>query len=49
MAAFCAARALRGLVSLPRNNSVDLTMLFLAYTAVQGLVAALFGRAFGMP
>ncbi|RYD43763.1 MAG: cytochrome ubiquinol oxidase subunit I [Sphingomonadales bacterium] len=49
MAAFCAARALRGLVSLPRNNSVDLTMLFLAYTAVQGLVAALFGRSFGMP
>jgi cytochrome c oxidase subunit I+III len=49
MAAFCAARTLRGLVSLPRNNSVDLAMLFLAYTAVQGLVAALFGRAFGMP
>jgi cytochrome c oxidase subunit I+III len=49
LAAFCAARALRGLVSLPRNNSVDLTMLFLAYTAVQGLVAALFGRSFGMP
>ncbi|WP_447752180.1 cbb3-type cytochrome c oxidase subunit I [Sphingopyxis fribergensis] len=49
MAGYCAARAACGLLTLPRSNTVDLTMLFLAYSAAQGLVGALFGRAFGMP
>jgi cytochrome c oxidase subunit I+III len=49
MAAYCAARAGRGLITLPRSNTIDLTMLFLAYCAAQGLTGALFGRAFGMP
>jgi cytochrome c oxidase subunit I+III len=47
MAGYCAARAIRGLVSQPRNSSIDLTMLFLAYTAVQGLIGAGFGRLIG--
>ena len=49
MMAYCAARAGRGLITLPRNNTIDLTMLFLAYCAAQGITGALFGRAFGMP
>ncbi|SKB45690.1 cbb3-type cytochrome c oxidase subunit I [Sphingopyxis flava] len=47
MAGYCAARALRGLVTRPANTSIDLTMLFLAYAAIQGLVGALFTRAVG--
>ena len=47
MAAYCALRAARGLVSQPRNNSIDLTVLFLGYTAAQGLVGAIFGRLIG--
>jgi cytochrome c oxidase subunit I+III len=48
MAGYCAARAARGLVTQLRNNTIDLTMLFLAYMAAQGLVGALFGRLIGM-
>ena len=47
MAGYCAARAARGLVMQPRNNSIDLALLFLAYTAAQGLTGALFGRLVG--
>ncbi|HMO74849.1 MAG TPA: cbb3-type cytochrome c oxidase subunit I [Sphingopyxis sp.] len=48
MAAYCAARAVRGLVSQPANNTIDVTMLFLAYAAGQGLVGALFTRVIGI-
>ncbi len=48
MAAYCAARVARGLMTQPRSNTVDLAMLFLCYTAAQGLTGALFGRAIGM-
>ena len=47
MAGYCTARAVRGLVTQPRNNSIDLALMFLAFTAVQGIVGALFGRAIG--
>lgn len=47
MALYCCARAARGLVTQPTNNSVDLAVLFLGYTALQGAVGALFARAVG--
>ncbi|HWW58540.1 MAG TPA: cbb3-type cytochrome c oxidase subunit I [Sphingopyxis sp.] len=47
MALYCAARAVRGLVPQPRNNSIDLTMLFLVYTAAQGVTGALVSRLVG--
>ncbi|MBE1529880.1 cytochrome c oxidase subunit I+III [Sphingopyxis sp. OAS728] len=47
MALYCCARAARGLVTQPANNSVDLAILFIGYTALQGGVGALFGRAIG--
>ena len=47
MAGYCAVRAARGLVTQPKNNSIDLAMLFIGYTALQGAVGALFGRAIG--
>jgi len=47
MALYCAARAARGLVPQPRNNSIDLAMLFLVYTAAQGVTGALVSRLVG--
>ena len=47
MVCYCAARRARGLITQPRNNSIDLVVLFLGYTAVQGLVGAIVGRAIG--
>lgn len=47
MALFCALRWLRGLVTQPVNNSVDLTMLFLLFAASQGLIGAIFSRLIG--
>jgi cytochrome c oxidase subunit I+III len=47
MAGYCAVRAVRGLVIQPKNNSIDLAALFIAYTAVQGAVGTVFGRAIG--
>ncbi|MFN3387781.1 MAG: cbb3-type cytochrome c oxidase subunit I [Allosphingosinicella sp.] len=44
MALYLAARNSRGLVTRPRNNSFDLTVMFLVYTAGQGLLAALLTR-----
>ncbi len=44
MAGYVAARAIRGLVTRPSNNSLDLTALFLAYAGGQGLAGTLFPR-----
>jgi cytochrome c oxidase subunit I+III len=44
MIAYLAARTSRGLVTRPRNNSVDLVTLFVSYTAVQGAGAAIVSR-----
>ncbi|MDQ3143859.1 MAG: cytochrome ubiquinol oxidase subunit I, partial [Pseudomonadota bacterium] len=46
MALYLAARTSRGLVTRPRNNTFDLTTLFLVYTGGQGIVAALLSRLF---
>ena len=48
MALYCAARGVRGLVAQPRNNSIDLTMLFLIYTAAQGATGGLISRLVGV-
>jgi cytochrome c oxidase subunit I+III len=40
-------RSLKGLISDRRNNTLDLTCLFLGYTGGQGLVGTLFVRAIG--
>ncbi|PXA97597.1 cytochrome ubiquinol oxidase subunit I [Nostoc sp. 3335mG] len=47
MAGYACARALRGLVSVPANNTVDLVALFLAYSAGQGVVGSMMSRLFG--
>ena len=47
MIAYAVARAVRDLVTIPRNNTVDLTVLFLVYVAGQGLIGALVGRLVG--
>ena len=47
MAGYLAWRVAKGLVTKRRNNTLDLTCLFLAYTGVQGLVGTLFVRAIG--
>lgn len=47
MAGYIAARAVRGLVATPANNSVDLAALFLAYSGAQGLVGAAVARLAG--
>ncbi len=44
MALYLAARNARGLVTAPRNNSMDLVALFTIYTAAQGTAAALLTR-----
>ncbi|RHW16446.1 cytochrome ubiquinol oxidase subunit I [Sphingomonas gilva] len=46
MALYLAARNARGIVTRPRNNSMDLTVMFIAYTAAQGTLAALLTRLF---
>ena len=46
MAAFLSARNSRGLIVRPRNNSYDLIVLFIAYTAAQGAISALLARLF---
>jgi cytochrome c oxidase subunit I+III len=46
MAAYLSARNSRGLIVRPRNNSYDLVVLFIAYSAAQGFVAALLTRLF---
>jgi cytochrome c oxidase subunit I+III len=45
MALYMAARAARGLITAPRNNSFDLVVMFTVYTAIQGLATALVTRA----
>src|SRR3546814_15883925 len=46
MAFYLALRNSRGLITRPRNNSVDLIVLFTTYTALQGLISALLVRLF---
>jgi cytochrome c oxidase subunit I+III len=46
MALYMAARTSRGLVTRPHNNSFDLTVMFIAYTAAQAGVSALLVRLF---
>ncbi|MGE0773932.1 MAG: cbb3-type cytochrome c oxidase subunit I [Sphingomonadaceae bacterium] len=46
MGGYIAVRNSRGLIVRPRNNSVDLMVLFLGYTAIQGSLAALLVRLF---
>lgn len=46
MGGYIAVRNSRGLIVRPRNNSVDLMVLFLGYTAMQGSLAALLVRLF---
>ena len=41
-----AARNSRALIVRPRNNSMDLTVMFMCYTAAQGSVIALLARLF---
>lgn len=47
MAGYLVARAMRGLIVVPRNNSVDLVALFLTYSAGQGLVGCGVARLVG--
>jgi cytochrome c oxidase subunit I+III len=46
MAAYLSARNSRGLIVRPRNNSYDLVVIFIAYTAAQGVIGALLTRLF---
>ena len=48
MAFYMAARASRGLITEPRNNSFDLVTIFFAYTAFQGILTAVLTRAVGV-
>jgi cytochrome c oxidase subunit I+III len=41
MGLYLAGRTARGLITRPRNNTVDLVTLFTGYTAAQGIAAAL--------
>ena len=47
MAAYLSARNSRGMIVRPRNNSMDLCVLFLLYAAAQGALTAIVTRAFG--
>jgi cytochrome c oxidase subunit I+III len=47
MAFYLSWRQLRRVVTARRNNTLDLTCLFIAYTGAQGLVGTLFARAIG--
>jgi cytochrome c oxidase subunit I+III len=44
MALYIAARTSRGLLTKPRNNSFDLTVIFLVYTASQAALSAMLVR-----
>jgi cytochrome c oxidase subunit I+III len=46
MTLYLAARNSRGMVTRPRNNSADLTVLFIAYTGAHGALAAALVRLF---
>ena len=46
MATYTAFRGARGLMTAPRNNSVDLAVLFIAYTAAQQAISASLVRLF---
>ena len=46
MALYMAARTSRGLVTRPHNNSFDLTVIFIAYTATQAGLSTLLVRLF---
>ena len=47
MAAYIAARNSRGMIVRPRNNSLDLCVLWVVYAAGQGSLTALLTRAVG--
>jgi len=47
MAGYISARNSRGMLTRPRNNSVDLCVLWVVYAAGQGAVTALLTRMFG--
>ncbi|EQB00945.1 cbb3-type cytochrome c oxidase subunit I [Sphingobium sp. HDIP04] len=47
MAAYISARNSRAMIVRPRNNSLDLCVLWVIYAAGQGTVTALVTRAFG--
>lgn len=46
MAGYISARNARGLIVRPRNNSLDLCVLFVGYAAAQGAVTAVLTRLF---
>src|SRR3546814_20262865 len=46
MTGYLAARNSRALMTRPRNNSMDLTVNFICYTAGPGIVSALLTRLF---
>ena len=46
MAAYLSARNARGLIVRPRNNSMDLIVLFLVYAAGEGALTAILTRLF---
>ena len=47
MAGYIAARNSRGMIVRPRNNSLDLCVLFVSYAAGQGALTTVLTRAFG--
>ena len=47
MAAYISARNSRGMIVRPRNNSLDLCVLFVSYAAGQGALTTILTRAFG--
>lgn len=47
MAAYLSARNSRGMIVWPKNNSLDLCVLFVTYAAGQGALTAILTRAFG--
>ena len=44
IAFYLAARNARGLVTRPANTTLDVAVLFIAYTAAQGAAAVLLAR-----
>jgi cytochrome c oxidase subunit I+III len=47
MAIYISARNSRGMIVRPRNNSLDLCVMWICYAAGQGALTALITRAFG--
>ena len=47
MAGYISARNSRGMIVRPRNNSLDLCVLFITYAAGQGALTTVLTRAFG--